>query len=254
MMNTLDRENLPHLYTMIYNLSLNMLHNGEEAEEAAQQIMLKIVEAYPRFQQRSKVETWAYRIARNYLIDCGQREFRRPLSFEMFEEDLRDFTPYRGELGLSRTEEKIYAEQVKVGCTLAMLQCLDRESRFLYIVGSIFQIPGKEAAEICGMGHENYRKKLSRTKEKVRNFLNKSCGLVNENAPCRCRRRLLIAKERGRINLEKQLYQTENRKIRQYLEELNRAEGQNIFQDNPFVEGKTLPPDLLSRLTILKED
>lgn len=252
----LTEETLQNLHNMIFNISLNMLYNETEAEDATQQIMLKVLEGFPKFKGDSKLGTWAYRVARNFLLDHKQKMFNQPLSFDIFAQDVQSFTPYRGEWGLSPAEEKIYVEQVKVGCTLAMLQCLDKESRVVFILGGIFHLPGDEAAESCGLSHSNYRKKLSRTKQKVRNFLSANCGLVSDDSPCRCHRRLLIAKERGHIDFERDLYQTSSQKIMDFQSELNRADQEMIFSSNPFLE-REVDVDratLLNQLSILSED
>jgi hypothetical protein len=42
--------------------------------------------------------------------------------------------------------EELLAEEVKVGCTLGMLQCLDRPQRVAYILGEVFGLPSESAA------------------------------------------------------------------------------------------------------------
>jgi hypothetical protein len=39
--------------------------------------------------------------------------------------------------GVSDTEQSLLIEEVKIGCTLAMLQCLDRSHRLAYVLGEI---------------------------------------------------------------------------------------------------------------------
>ena len=36
----------------------------------------------------------------------------------------------------------------------------------------------------------NYRKKLSRSRAKIKNFLQDKCGLANSDNPCRCKRKI----------------------------------------------------------------
>ncbi len=44
------------------------------------------------------------------------------------------------------TEQSLLIEEVKVGCTLAMLQCLDRPHRAAYVLGEIMELSGPESA------------------------------------------------------------------------------------------------------------
>ncbi len=55
---------------MIYNLSLRMLGSPQDAEDAVQEIMIKIITQLSTFRKESTFSTWAYRVATNYLINC----------------------------------------------------------------------------------------------------------------------------------------------------------------------------------------
>jgi RNA polymerase sigma factor (sigma-70 family) len=208
-MKEITEDELLKIWHMVFNLSRQMLNNDDIAEEATQSIFEKVIKGYPSFNQQSKLSTWVYKISYNYLIDILRKEKVEEISFDLFENDITNFKPYQNELGLTTIEEKIYIEEIKVGCTIALLQCLSPQNRFIYIIGSIFDFPHNEAAEILSIDYSNYRKRLSRAKSKIKSFLNKNCGLINPNADCKCKKRILIAKERGRINPEKILYKTE---------------------------------------------
>src|SRR5262249_53343999 len=90
-------------------------------------------------------------------------------------------------------------EEVKLGCTLAMLTCLDRDHRIAYILGEVFDLPRQTAAEIVGVSAEVYRQRLSRARRQLQAFTESYCGLVNPTAPCACDRRVGRAIELGRV-------------------------------------------------------
>lgn len=236
-MEKIENDELKKMWNMVFNLSLHMLHNEVEAEDATQGIFERVVQNVSTFKQQSKLSTWIYKISYNYLIDEIRKKENTEISFDLFENDVVNFQPYNNELGLSPVEEEIYIEEIKVGCTLALLQCLDSQNRFIYILGTIFNFPQREAAEICNLDYDNYRKRLSRSKNKIRSFMAKNCGLVNPDAECQCKKRILIALDRGRINPDKLLYKTENKEIRSYIDELNEIdEISKIYQNNPYLE------------------
>ena len=114
-MEPMQEKEILDLWNRMYNIALGMLQNPQDAEDAAQEIILKIHQALPRFRGESSLETWAFRIARNHILNRQEKRRREPVSFALFEEDVTRFTPYAGELGLTETEEKIYAREVKVG-------------------------------------------------------------------------------------------------------------------------------------------
>jgi RNA polymerase sigma factor (sigma-70 family) len=240
-LNDIPPDELSRIGNMVYNLAIGMLHNPEEAEDVTQDIIIKVHAKIGQFRGDSALSTWVYKLARNHLLDHKQNAFRQPLTFEIFAQDVTSFTPYNGELGLTRHEEQIYAEEIKVGCTTAMLQCLSPVDRFVFILGSLFGFDGKTAADICGLSGDTYRQKLSRGRQKMGNFMKKNCGLLNDEAPCQCRRRIMVAVERGRINPERLMNRTDDRKIRDTLKEMNEIdEVARIFQDNPWIDKRAL--------------
>jgi RNA polymerase sigma factor (sigma-70 family) len=252
----LNEKDTINLYNMIYNLSLNMLRDMEDAEDATHDIFIKIMEHIDEFKNESKIETWAYRIAYNFLIDYSKSRFKNTISFELFEKNVNDFIPYSNELGLSKEEEKIYIEEIKTGCTMAMLQCLDAKSRFVYILGNIFGLDSSSGSEICRISEANYRKILSRSRNKITNFMNKNCGLVNKKAFCKCSKRLKIAIDNGRINQNRVISGGSNNKIADYLQEMNEIdEISKIFRDNPYIDRmKSFPNQMQSQFNLLNEE
>jgi RNA polymerase sigma factor (sigma-70 family) len=52
----------------VYTLSLRMLADPEEAQDAAQEILIKVVTKLSLFQGKSSFPTWVYKIASNTLL------------------------------------------------------------------------------------------------------------------------------------------------------------------------------------------
>jgi len=172
----------------VYGLALRMLWNREDAEDATQEILIRIVTRLSQFDFRSRLKTWAYRVAVNYILDTRKSAIERlHLGFERFAEDL--------ESGLQPaapddTEHSVLIEEVKVACTTAMLQCLDRPHRLAYVLGELMELPGPEAAEALAISPALFRKRLQHARKAVLDFTRTHCGLVSDSAACRCHRRV----------------------------------------------------------------
>ncbi len=67
-----------------------------------------------------------------------------------------------------------------------MLACLDREQRLAFILGDIFDLTGEEGGRVLGIEPAAFRKRLSRARGRMRTFMERTCGLVSEEAGCRC--------------------------------------------------------------------
>ena len=181
----------------IYGLALRMLWNRENAEDATQDILVRVVTRLAQFDFRSRLRTWVYRIAVNYLLDVKKSPVERMhMTFERFADDLADGLSSDGP---AETERSVLTEEVKVGCTLGMLQCLDRPHRLAYVLGEIFDLTGPEAAEALGISPGLFRKRLQHAREAIVAFTRAYCGLASDTAACACHRRVRPALRVGRI-------------------------------------------------------
>ena len=86
-----------------------------------------------------------------------------------------------------------------MSCTNVMLQCLDTESRCIFILGTMFRIDSRIAGEILEMTPEAYRQRLSRIRKKMAGFLEQYCGAYG-GGTCRCRDRVNYAIQSHRLN------------------------------------------------------
>jgi DNA-directed RNA polymerase specialized sigma24 family protein len=73
----------------VYGLALRMLWNQEDAEDATQKILVRVVTRLSQFGFRSRLKTWVYRLAVNYILDLEKSPIEcQYLSFEAFAESL----------------------------------------------------------------------------------------------------------------------------------------------------------------------
>jgi RNA polymerase sigma factor (sigma-70 family) len=174
-----------------------MFCNREDAEDATQEILVRIVTRLSQFDFRSKLKTWAYRVAVNYIMDVRKSAVERlHLSFERFAEDLTGGLDLEGP---ADAEHSLLIEEVKVACTLGMLQCLDRPHRLAYVLGEILEMSGPEAAEVLDISPDLFRKRLQHARSAILTFTRNYCGLASDAAPCRCNRQMPAALRAGKI-------------------------------------------------------
>jgi RNA polymerase sigma factor (sigma-70 family) len=193
----------------VYNLALRMLWNPADAEDATQEILVRIVTHLGSFRGESAFSTWVYRVASNYLLTTRKRRAEREeLTFERFAEQLdTGLAPAVAGPAIA-VEQRLLVEEVKLGCTLGMLLCLDRDHRLAYILGEVFGLTSQEAGEIVGISPAAFRKRLSRARARLHEFMERKCGLVNANNPCRCERRVDFAVQVGRVDPDNLLFAT----------------------------------------------
>lgn len=184
----------------IYNLSVRFLWNPQDAQDATQEILIKIITHLSAFNGNSSLKTWSYRIATNHLINI-KKSMAEKNTFS-----LDEFSTYI-KSGLDQTEynqpdKDLLALEVKLSCSTGLLLCLTREQRITYLLGEVFEVDSNEGAFITETTAENFRKRLSLAREKIRNFMQGHCGLINAENPCRCNKRINSGLEIKRINPE----------------------------------------------------
>jgi RNA polymerase sigma factor (sigma-70 family) len=186
------------LQSDVYGITLRMLWNKEDAEDATQEILVRIVTRLSQFDFRSRLRTWAYRVAVNYVLDVKKSAAERlQMTFQSLGDNLLEGL---SDAGPSDTDRSLMIEEVKVGCSMAMLQCLDRPHRLAYILGDIMELSGREAAEALEIAPELFRKRLQHARAAVLSFTKGHCGLVSDSAPCSCNRQVASNTQSGRIN------------------------------------------------------
>jgi RNA polymerase sigma factor (sigma-70 family) len=199
-----DRAAVGRLATVIqddvYGLAVRTLWVRRDAEDATQEILVRVVTRLSQFDFRSAFRTWVYRVAVNYLLDARKSAVERlHLSFQQFGEDLEEGLSTDGP---ADAERSTLVEEVKVGCTLAMLQCLDRPHRIAYVLGELLELSAVDAALALDIDPAAFRKRLERSRRRIETFVRERCGLVADEAACRCNRRVPVALQLGRVRTD----------------------------------------------------
>lgn len=193
------------LQDRIFTYAVKFFWNPQDAEEATQEALIKIVTKLDSFRGESKFSTWAYKVASNHFLTLKQAKISPLMSLEDFENGLNAGL----NLGLNSresTDEKAMVFEAKAGCSLAMLQCLNHHSRLVYVLGEIFEFTSKEGAFILDITESDFRQKLHRCRESLHSFMNKNCGLVSKSAKCSCKKQVNPAIHLGKINPSKLLF------------------------------------------------
>jgi RNA polymerase sigma factor (sigma-70 family) len=204
---------------LVYNLSIKMLWNPDDAKDASQEILIKVITNLSNFKGESSFSTWVYRIATNYLLThLSKSNKTQTISFDAFSENLAEGIMVSNRSNENQGEQNLLVQEIKIGCTNGMLQCLDKDTRATYILGDILNFNSIEGANIQNISPEAFRKRLSRAREQLFAFMQANCISTNRITP----KKLLFATNGEDISL---------------LESINRAEDTvKLFQTNPDYE------------------
>ena len=219
---------------------------------------IKLVTSISSFDaEKGKFTTWLYRIVLNHFLKAKKSGPEKVV--------VNGFDTFFGIIDgvddqlMSATEEMDSQElidEVRVTCMAGMLMCLDREQRMVYILGELFEVDHQTGADIFGITPANFRQRLSRVRKDLYNWMNKKCGLVNTDNPCRCPKKTKGFVERGFVNPDKLKWNTNFRKR---ISSLSEAEAKNmeneyekiyadLYKDHPFKETADQSKEILTTI------
>lgn len=171
----------------IYGLSLRMLYHPADAEDACQEILIKVIVHLDSFRGESKLSTWVYRIAANHLLSARKtRAEKQEISFDSIAAKMDRMAAMSWNQEDAEAYQGMLLEEVRFRCMQGFQQCLDRDHRIAYILGEVMELSGAQGAYILDIKPSAFRKRLSRARARLHNFMGSHCGLVNEDNRCRC--------------------------------------------------------------------
>jgi RNA polymerase sigma factor (sigma-70 family) len=175
----------------IYGLALRMLYSPADAEDALQEILLRIITNLHSYRGESSFTTWMYRVASNYLLTVRRRQAElTSVSFEEFECCCDSTIALNWQQSGSEVLQNLFVEEIRISCLQALLLCLDRGHRLVYLLADVFDINSEEGAVVLEITPSAFRKRLSRARKKIRDFLTRKCALINPDNPCKCERQV----------------------------------------------------------------
>jgi len=159
-LNQLIEEN----YQKIFLLALRMLKNYEDAEDATQEIFLKVYENINSFRQEAKFTTWIYRIALNHIYYMNNKKSKE---FNRFPE-AHEVRTEMNENPSSVLQEKELFESLEM-----VINSLSPRQKEVFVMRYYNQLPFKKIAQILkkslGTVKSNYFFAMQKIKNNLQN-------------------------------------------------------------------------------------
>jgi RNA polymerase sigma factor, sigma-70 family len=232
--------------SLVINLALRMTGNYQDAEDATQEIMMKMLTKLSTFNGDSKFSTWLYSIASHHLLNMRRSvQENMFISFDMHKElidSAREPSEYSDDF--SSPEDRMIVQSVKMQCTIGMLLCLDRNLRIVFIVSFLFALNSRDGSLILEIDPATYRQRLHRARSIMRKYLHENCGVINKHSSCSCAK---VAQGIGTAGVSANRFFDGNSglpiaiqraitKAEQGIESKSLRRVQEVFTQSPFIE------------------
>ena len=161
-------ELLAHCYRMLGSI--------EEAEDLVQETYLRAWRSYDRFEGRSSMRTWLYRIATNACLTARQHQARRALPSglggpgEDRAAELKWLQPMPDALVTPESDDPAAVAVSREGLRLALiasLQYLPPRQRAVLILREVLDFPAAEVAAMLGMTTTAVKSALQRARARL---------------------------------------------------------------------------------------
>ncbi len=137
---------MDELHTPIFNYLLRLLFNRDDAEDALQEVWMKVIRQRDNYNDQGKFSSWVYRIAHNHCLDHFRKRKRCMEDSENYGDE--------GVSVIERTETdqpsplEVLLEQEQLGVLEKAVAELPEAIREVYVLRAVHDVPFKEIAEI----------------------------------------------------------------------------------------------------------
>lgn len=167
----------------VFNFCLKMLGNRAAAEDAMQEVFLRVVRSAKDWERQARLTTWIYTIARNHCIDAIRKAgYRKTASLDHALNDQEgDATPLServaDEEGISPDRG---AESARMRLVLARaIAALPEEQREVFVMREHAGMPFKDIAAVVGVPENTVKSRMRYALEHLRDSL-REAGVTRE--------------------------------------------------------------------------
>jgi len=161
---------------MIYRLGLKMLNNPQDAEDILQETFIKAYKHIGKFDGRSSVSTWLYRIATNEALMSLRKKRPDTISFDVpsiYETEPQE--PLQIVDWCCLPEEEYLSAESRMRLDEAA-ESLPDSLRVVFVLRDIESLSTRETAEVLNISEMAVKTRLSRARLRLREDLSTYFG------------------------------------------------------------------------------
>ncbi len=162
--------------TAIYNFVLRQIRSPALAEDIAQDVFVRVVQAAAEFRHSARFSTWIYTIARNLCIDqLRKQQLRRHPSLDQPGSSGEEDGPTLGER-TADTHPARTVDRAAIGGELGRriqiaVEELPDDQREVFLLREVGNVPFKDIAEMIGVPENTVKSRMRYALERLQKAL-----------------------------------------------------------------------------------
>jgi RNA polymerase sigma-70 factor (ECF subfamily) len=155
----------------VYRLALKMLQNPQDAEDILQETFIKAFKALPKFEGRSSLSTWLYRIATNEALMFLRKKRPPQVSVDtQIKDDDGNERPRQIVDWCCLPESELMSTEARANLDRSVEQ-LPESLRTVFLLRDIEGLSTRETAEVLDISESAVKTRLSRARFRLRELL-----------------------------------------------------------------------------------
>ena len=163
-------------HEMIYRLAIKMVNNPQDAEDILQETFIKAYRHLEKFDGRSSLSTWLYRIATNEALMFLRRQKPDMISVdETLDTGEGELEPLKIVDWSSLPEDELMSAEAQVYLDKAV-EKLSPSLRVVFVLRDIQSLSTRETADVLNISETAVKTRLSRARLQLREELTSYYG------------------------------------------------------------------------------
>jgi RNA polymerase sigma-70 factor, ECF subfamily len=155
----------------VFNITLRMLGNYDDASEVAQEVFLKVFKAIRSFKEESTFSTWIYKITTNTCLD-ELRKTKNKKNISLDEELKLDNDEVKLQIVDQRASpETLYEQKELKKAVMEAIDQLSGEHRIIIILRELQGLNYEEIAKIVKCPVGTVKSRINRARQELREML-----------------------------------------------------------------------------------
>jgi RNA polymerase sigma-70 factor (ECF subfamily) len=176
-------------YPKIVRYLSRLTDNKEQAEDLSQEVFIKVNSGLEKFEGRSKLSTWIYKIATNKANDyfrsvSFQKGSGQTLSGEFIEDNKEDKNVWTGEK--ASTSDKMLEKKEMNDCIKRYVDDVNESYKTVFTLSEYEGLKNKEIADILGLSLDTVKIRIYRARTQLKKKMEKGCEISHEENGIAC--------------------------------------------------------------------